>query len=826
MVSKQEVSPSFSLTTKAYIYSVNVVGCGVLAFSLYQVSRSSWEWIFLAALASMGGFFSVKVPTRGERGDSVTLTLSDVFIYVAILWYGPHTAVVISALDTLLGNLRNRQRGLYKILFNFSNLAITTLIASKIFYHFYSEGRFPVNPGPPQDVMKLFIALGVSSITLFLLNSGSVALAICLVTKTKLLELWRNNFLWTSLTNFAGAAAAIVLLYLPKERIYFVAVTVPIVLMIYFTYKVYLENITQAKKHVQELNELYHSTISSLAMAIDAKDQTTHGHVRRVQSFALGLAELAGVKDENELEGLRAASLLHDVGKLAIPEYILNKPTALTPAEFQKMQVHPNVGADILSSVNFPFPVVPTVKHHHEKWDGTGYPDALEGENIPLGARILAIADCYDALRSDRPYRAELSREIALDYIQKEAAKSYDPELVHLFAGNIEMLEERARKADASLPEKVMKSIGASVAAEVSSRKKHIEATVFHDIAASHKEIQAMYELSQNVGKSLNVSETMAIVASRIKNIIPYSACGIFLIDSGGDKLSCFYTAGAHAEQIEKLHLAVGEGVSGWVVANNQPILNASPAADFAESRQLQNSFKSCLSVPLSIEGSLVGVISLYSEFPKNYSQDHLRLLETISRQAAIAINNSLIFEETQEDAFTDVLTGLPNSRYLYIFLDQEFRRAERLNYPVSILVMDLEKFKAVNDNYGHQVGDRMLVEISHILRNQMRKSDTCVRYAGDEFVAVLSGANRRQAEDNTSRIQNAVDNHDLIVDNFRIRVGISVGCATFPDDGRDAQMLIALADQNMYADKLRRTNRKLKSKPRKVISFDGRPSG
>jgi diguanylate cyclase (GGDEF)-like protein/putative nucleotidyltransferase with HDIG domain len=726
--------------------------------------------------------------------------------------------------DNLLGNIRIGQTVFHKLLFNFSNIAIATLIASKLFYRIYSHGKYPIPEHTTPD-MNFLVSLGIASIVLFLLNSGSIALAISMVTKVRFLELWKNDFLWTSLTNFAGAAASIGVLYLPREKIYIVAVTVPIVLVIYFTYKVYLENITEAKNHVQEMNELYHSTISSLAMAIDAKDQTTHGHVRRVQTFALGLAELAGVKDPREVEGLKAASLLHDVGKLAIPEYILNKPTALTSSEFQKMKIHPIVGADILSSVNFPFPVVPTVKHHHEKWDGSGYPDGLKETGIPLGARILSIVDCYDALRSDRPYRAELSREIALDYIQKEASLSYDPELVRLFAENIEWLEARAREAEASLPATVLKSIGDSVAADASNRKRRIESTVFHDIAATHKEIQAIYELSQNVGKSLNVSETMAIIANKIKNIIPYSACGIFLIDSGGDGLTCFYATGKNTEQIENLHFSPGEGVSGWVIANNQAILNASPAADFAESRQLQSEFKSCLSVPLSIEGSLVGVITLYSEFAKNYTQDHLRLLETVSRQAAIAINNSLIFEETQEDAFTDLLTGLPNSRYLYIFLEQEFRRAERLNYPVSILVMDLERFKSVNDTYGHQVGDRLLVEVSHILRNQMRKSDTCVRYAGDEFVAVLSGANRLQAEDNVRRIQDAVDNHELLVDSYQIRIGISVGCATFPDDGRDTQTLIALADQNMYADKLKRTNRKIKSKLRKVASFEGRPS-
>lgn len=799
-------------------------------FQVFVVSRRNDEWVFLAVLATVGGLLSVRIPTMTNRAHSLTVTLSDVFIYVAILWYGPYVTVILTVVDTLVSNLRSQMRkqldGGYRFLFNFSNVAIGSFLACKVFYHFYSNGKFPV--ASPPDLIKVLLSLSIASIVLFIFNSGSVALAMSLVTRTRFVDLWWDNFLWTSLTHFAGAAAATLVVYLPRhyvprESIYLVSVTIPIVMVFYFTYKVYLDRIEQAQKHVAEVNELYHSTISSLAMAIDAKDQTTHGHVRRVQSFALGLAELAGIGDTREIEGLRAASLLHDVGKLAIPEYILNKPTALTESEFQKMKIHPIVGADILSSVNFPFPVVPTVKHHHEKWDGSGYPDGLKGDAIPLGARILSIVDCYDALRSDRPYRAELSREVALDYIQKEASISYDPELVRLFSENIETLEKRAREEEAHLPETVLRSIEESVAAEVTSRKHRIETTVFHDIAATHKEIHAIYELSQNVGKSLSVSETLAIIAGKIKNIISYSACGIFLVDSGGDSLSCFHAQGKDAEQIEKLHPARGEGCTGWVVANNQSILNASPAGDFPDSRELQNVFQSCLSVPLSSEGNIVAVITLYSEFARNYSQDHQRLLETIGRQAAVAINNALIFEETQEDAYTDLLTGLPNSRYLYIFLEQEFRRAERLGYPVSILVMDLERFKHVNDTYGHQVGDRLLVEVSHILRNQMRKSDTCVRYAGDEFVAMLSGANRAQAEDNIQRIQRSVDEHEMQLDGAVIRIGISVGCATFPEDGRDMQALIALADQNMYSNKVQRTDRKLKSKPR-LISFEGRP--
>jgi putative nucleotidyltransferase with HDIG domain len=144
-------------------------------------------------------------------------------------------------------------------------------------------------------------------------------------------------------------------------------------------------------------------------MAIDAKDQVTHGHIRRVQTRAVFLAKKVGVTEEQQIRAIEAAALLHDTGKLAVPEHILNKPGRLTFEEFEKMKLHASVGAEILSAIDFPYPVVPIVRHHHENWDGSGYPSGLAGIDIPIGARILAVVDCFDALTSDRPYRPRLS---------------------------------------------------------------------------------------------------------------------------------------------------------------------------------------------------------------------------------------------------------------------------------------------------------------------------------------------------------------------------------------------------------------------------------
>src|SRR5207342_2128121 len=230
---------------------------------------------------------------------------------------------------------------------------------------------------------------------------------------------------------FAGASIAFLFVgYNRRIDIGYIGVIVPLLLVLYFTFKTTISRVEDADRHLEQLNRLYLSTIETLAMANDAKDQVTHGHIRRVQAQATRLAKAVGVRDDNLLKAIEAAALLHDMGKLAVPEYILNKPGKLTPAEFDKMKLHASVGADILSGIAFPYPVVPIVRHHHENWDGSGYPSGLSGTAIPIGARILAVVHCFDALTSDRPYRPRLPDEEALRILSERRGTMYDPLMV------------------------------------------------------------------------------------------------------------------------------------------------------------------------------------------------------------------------------------------------------------------------------------------------------------------------------------------------------------------------------------------------------------
>ena len=249
------------------------------------------------------------------------------------------------------------------------------------------------------------------------------------------------------------------------------------------------------------------------------------------------------------------------------------------------MQTHPEVGAEILKTGPFPYKVVPYVRHHHEKWDGTGYPDGLKGEDIPLGARILSVADCYDALRSDRPYRAAMSQELALEYIAGLAEKSYDPAVVHALVENIEEFETKLAETAAANP---VPPVKVAVSSQEPAPDPDIAKTVFHDIASAHREIQAVYEISESVGKTLNVSETLALVTAKVGNLVPYDGCAVFLADPHSDQLVPHSTSGELTEELDQLRIKIGDGVTGWVAANNQMLANLSPASRLRQPSRTQ----------------------------------------------------------------------------------------------------------------------------------------------------------------------------------------------------------------------------------------------
>jgi diguanylate cyclase (GGDEF)-like protein len=459
--------------------------------------------------------------------------------------------------------------------------------------------------------------------------------------------------------------------------------------------------------------------------------------------------------------------------------------------------------------VPFPYPVAPLILSHHERWDGKGYPAGLRGEEIPLGARILSVVDYFDALMSERPYHKAMSFDAAIGLLRQEAGKALDPQVVQTF---IEMYPALQAEAEATQePARRLTRVASHAPAAVPAvglvNESAPRTNVFDDIALAHREIYALYEIAQAMGSSLGVSDTMALISSKLSNIVPFSCCALFLYTEESETLRCRFATGVEAETVQQLTIKNGHGLTGWVARNRRPLVNARPSADFeAAGVPGLTTLQSALVCPLVFNDRFIGTIAVYHTAVEVYTDDHRRLLDRISEQAAAVVYNSMVFEQTQEDSLTDPLTALPNTRFMFMHLTRELARANRLKSEVSLLVMDLDNFKEINDTFGHHIGDRALREVAAVLRAAIRPYDICVRYAGDEFIVVLSGCGGEEAERKRLELQRAVDTLQ-----FEPRPGkplalaISVGAAIFPHDGDSYETLLATADSRMYRDKTRR---------------------
>ncbi len=751
--------------------------------------------------------FKVSLPLA-KSGS--TMSVSYAVDFASLMLLGPNETMLVavtSAWSQCTFRMKAKNPA-YRTLFSMACLAITVQAAGVAYE---SLGGVPGTLA--HDVPGFAKPLVGAATTYFVVNTGLIAVAVALATKQPFIAVWNQNFLWSAPSYFVGAgAAAIATWAVMTSGVWLALLVAPPLYLTYRTYKVYLGRIDDERRHVEEMADLHLATIEALALAIDAKDQTTQSHLRRVQIYATGIARGLGMSDM-EIQGVKTAALLHDIGKLAVPEHILSKPGPLTQEEFQKIRVHPQVGAEIISAVPFPYPVAPLILSHHERWDGKGYPQGLKGEDIPLGARILSVVDYFDALTSDRPYHKAMTHEAGLALLQQEAGRALDPAVVRMFVKMVPEMAEIAGAIDVATPRRLsIESTSNRGRPAVGFQPEGGKgSTVFEDIALAHREIYALYEIAQTMGTSLGVSDTMALISSKLSNLVPFSSCALFLYDEETEALTCRFATGAEADLIGTMTVRGGQGLTGWVARNRRSLVNARPSAEFeaagltAEATTLQ----SALVAPLVFNDRFIGTLAVYSTQPDFYTDDHRRLVDRVSEQASAVIHNSIVFEQTQEDSLTDPLTGLPNTRFMFLHLTRELARAERLKAEVALLVMDLDSFKAINDNHGHHVGDRALREVATVLRSAIRPYDICVRYAGDEFIVVLSGCGAEEAERKRVELQRTVD--EILFEarpGRRLPLAISIGAAIYPEDGETYEALLATADSRMYRDKAQRKQR------------------
>jgi diguanylate cyclase (GGDEF)-like protein/putative nucleotidyltransferase with HDIG domain len=613
-------------------------------------------------------------------------------------------------------------------------------------------------------------------------------------------QFWLSNQLWICWTLLL-VPLALEIIYGTRLLPYIFLVPITI-LATYLIYRNGSARLRAKTEEVRALGNLHLATAEALATAIDAKDQTTHCHVRRVQIYAAGMGEVFGLS-ANEIAALKAGALLHDVGKLAVPPHILNKPGPLTPAEFEKMKIHTVVGAQILGRVDFPYPVLPIIRHHHEQWDGRGYPDRLRGEQIPITARIIAVVDCFDSIREDRPFRRGMTLDEATALMLRGSGIHFDPNVVDQFLKHLPRFE--AQIAALGLQHQPTNNfaeppIQLSEVDMIQTRERGCF-IAYDQIKKAHREVYALYEIARTFGTSLNVEHTLEILVDKVGHVVPFDTCIVYFYDEMKGYATARHVVGKNAQKLAARCIVPGEGVTGFALANRSPVNQLHPSLDFIDiNPEAGIKYRSMASLPLFKDDVLLGALSVYSGDLEQYTDDHMRLLETVTRLASDALANAMQHAEAESNALTDPLTGLPNARYLSLRFDEEAARARRTDRAFQVVMLDLDEFKKVNDTFGHKTGDRMLREVAHLISGQLREYDFLARYGGDEFVALVQEVVGAQVEELCARIENAVSKFSLQVGRNRMaRVGISIGTATFGIDGETLDHLVAHADSEMY---------------------------
>jgi diguanylate cyclase (GGDEF)-like protein/putative nucleotidyltransferase with HDIG domain len=786
-----------SAGAQAYVFTTSLVAIYILAaLCHWKLEHTSLFFLYLCA-GALASALHVKLP-----GIAGTMSVNFVFALMGVGELNLIEAIAVSYVG-IFGQflLRSKSWEPIHVFFNLSSTIVTTT-AAYLVYH--SNAIRSVNSSVP-------ILLIVTSAALFLANTLSVSGVIALAEKKSLWRVWRDGYFWTGSHFLVGAGIAA--LFQAENRFFgweWTALTIPVIYLLYRSYALHLGNLQEAKQHATEMGELHWRAIEALALAIDAKDETTHNHLLRVKIYATEIGKELNLP-ENEMQALEAASLLHDIGKLAVPEHIISKPGKLTAEEFEKMKVHPVVGAEILERVRFPYPVVPIVRSHHEKWNGEGYPDGLKGEQIPLGARILAAVDCLDALASDRQYRRAIPIHKAMQIVVSESGRSFDPRIVEILERRYLELEAMTHAApppgEPALSTGVKFERGFAPAAGFekadgrSAPNDQIDFLV--SISAARQEFQSLFKLTEELGHSLGVDETLSLVAARLKRIIAHDTIAIYV--SENQKLIPRFVSGEDSRLFSNLAIPVGQGLSGWVVENQSPIINGNPSVEPAYlcDPSISTQLRSALSVPLATKGEVYGALSLYSSVPDFFTKDHLRILMAVCQKAGSALANAIQHQRVTNSAGTDDLTGLPNSRSLFVHLQRELERVSQENASLAVIFVDLDGFKKINDVFGHLEGNRVLQRVADGFRKTCRAQDFISRLGGDEFVLIISGMPADYVERKLAQLDEVVSR----TVNAPRRLSASMGVALYPDDGLVAEALIEVADKRMYENKSGRGN-------------------
>jgi diguanylate cyclase (GGDEF)-like protein/putative nucleotidyltransferase with HDIG domain len=791
-----------STQTKLFVGITASLGLVVLVSALrHWQSADLTRFVCYLAVAALASGLKVQLP-----GIDGTMSVNFLFILLGVVELSLPETLVIGCTASLVQSVWQTRKKLdpIKVVFNVFGMMANASAFAYISYHWLDARQTASKP----------VLLMVAALVFFLANTLPISVIIALTENKSSGKVWSECYFW-SFPYYLVGAAAVGLVGIINQRAGWQTslLVLPLIYWVYRSYRLYLgrleaekDRVEIEKRHVEEIASLNMRTIEALALAIEAKDQTTHTHLQRVRVYAVEIAKEIGLPPD-EIEALRAAALLHDIGKLAVPEHIINKPGRLTPEEFEKMKVHPLVGAEILDRVAFPYPVAPIVRSHHERWDGSGYPAGLAGEEIPVGARILAVVDCLDALASDRQYRPAMPLDQAMGKVKEKAGTWFDPKVVEVLERRYLDLEGIAKKHDAGfIPSgfskdlRVERGLAPATGFEKWADNPQNEGDFLTSIASARQEAQAMFELSQDLGNSLSLSETLSVLSMRLRKLILYDSIAVFVNRNGW--LLPELVSGENFRVLSSLKIRVGEGLCGWVAENCKPIINGNPQVEAGYVADPKGAtLTSALAVPLEGLNGVVGVLAMYQSTQDAFTPDHLRILLAVASKVALSVENALRYQQAESSATTDFLTGLPNARSLFVHLAQEVARCRRMKTSLAVMVCDIDGLKKINDSFGHLEGDKLLREFSTRLKEACRGYDYVARMGGDEFVVTAPGLTAEAALEKANRLNQAAveaGRHTC----GRDVVTLSVGTAFCPEDGYDVEALLAEADRRMYSIK------------------------
>jgi diguanylate cyclase (GGDEF)-like protein/putative nucleotidyltransferase with HDIG domain len=776
-----------------------IAAMAVAAFVCFAVAFPHWHsgdpikfvcYLVAALLAS-----SMKVSLPGIEG---TLSVNFLFTLLGILELSLPETLLIGIASTL-AQFYWRPAGRLKpvqLVFNLSQVTVSSAAA----YGAYQITAIHILHGSGP------LALLVAAITHFGFNTAAMSTIIGLTGGRPVAKVWTESYLWSFPYYMVGAAIAGLINFLNGHIGWQSSLLVlPPIYLMYRSYRLYLGKLEAEKKHAEKVSSLHLRTIEALALAIEAKDQTTGEHLQRVRIYAMELARELGL-NEDETEALRAASVLHDIGKLAVPEHIISKPGKLTPEEFEKMKIHPIVGAEILEQVDFPYPVVPIVRAHHEKWDGSGYPNGLKGEAIPIGARILAAVDCLDALASDRQYRKALPLHDAMAKVASEAGMSFDPRVVGILQRRYVELEKLAHEEPYQAPPKLSTDIkverGLAPAAGFAEAEKPVvgepqaATDCLTSIAAARLESQVLFGLVQEANASMDLDDLLSMLAVKLQHRVPYDALAVYLPKN--NVLFPEFATGQNARLFSSLKIPLGEGLSGWVAQNDKPILNGNPSVEpgYLNDPTQYSTLRSALALPLEGFSGVAAVLAIYRTDQDAFTRDDLRILQAMGSRLGFAVENAL-HKRGAVATTADSLTGLPNARALFQHLGAEITRCNLSGVPLAVFASSLMGFEQVNHRFGQVQVNNLVQLFSAALKDCCRKYDYAARTGNDEFVILAPGIAQDSAAEIIQKIEAIVAQTSKTVCRDE-SVSISIGQAFYPADGSTAEQLLAQADQRM----------------------------